>query len=192
MFSHRRDDFLCQQDFLNNKYEIQKESPKTQEYIKQKLGLKKQLEPTDSPVYKEMIANASKLRIAQERLRKGEIDLNTYNRIKTKLGAKFTGTVYQEMADSNSPEINAGKRYLEQLRTDNKSLIGEYTIQRIDGTNFTYQFRNNEGKKTFSVKVSFFVNEKKMFYIQFLHFKRNKILWKRNKKCPFAEKRFWL
>ena len=83
------------------------------------------------------------------------------NRIKTKLGAKFTGTVYQEMADSNSPEINAGKRYLEQLRTDNKSLIGEYTIQRIDGTNFTYQFRNNEGKKTFSVKVSFFVNEKK-------------------------------
>ena len=153
--------FLCQQDFLNNKYEIQKESPKTQEYIKQKLGLKKQLEPTDSPVYKEMIANASKLRIAQERLRKGEIDLNTYNRIKTKLGAKFTGTVYQEMADSNSPEINAGKRYLEQLRTDNKSLIGEYTIQRIDGTNFTYQFRNNEGKKTFSVKVSFFVNEKK-------------------------------
>ena len=145
----------------NNKYEIQKESPKTQEYIKQKLGLKKQLEPTDSPVYKEMIANASKLRIAQERLRKGEIDLNTYNRIKTKLGAKFTGTVYQEMADSNSPEINAGKRYLEQLRTDNKSLIGEYTIQRIDGTNFTYQFRNNEGKKTFSVKVSFFVNEKK-------------------------------
>lgn len=77
------------------------------------------------------------------------------------MGAKFTGTVYQEMADSNSPEINAGKRYLEQLRTDNKSLIGEYTIQRIDGTNFTYQFRNNEGKKTFSVKVSFFVNEKK-------------------------------
>ena len=153
--------FLCQQDFLNNKYEIQKESPKTQEYIKQKLGLKKQLEPTDSPVYKEMIANASKLRIAQERLRKGEIDLNTYNRIKTKLGAKFTGTVYQEMADSNSPEINAGKRYLEQLRTDNKSLIGEYTIKRIDVTNFTYQFRNNEGKKTFSVKVSFFVNEKK-------------------------------
>ena len=156
-----------------------KESPKTQEYIKQKLGLKKQLEPTDSPVYKEMIANASKLRIAQERLRKGEIDLNTYNRIKTKLGAKFTGTVYQEMADSNSPEINAGKRYLEQLRTDNKSLIGEYTIQRIDGTNFTYQFRNNEGKK--------------MFYIQFLHFKRNKILWKKKQKnALFAEKRFWL
>ena len=58
-----------------------------------------------------------------------------------------------------------GKRYLEQLRTDNKSLIGEYTIQRIDGTNFTYQFRNNEGKKTFSVKVSFFVNEKKKCFI---------------------------
>ena len=99
--------------------------------------------------------------IAQERLRKGEIDLNTYNRIKTKLGARFTGTVYQEMADSNSPEINAGKRYLEQLRADNNPLIGEYTIQRIDGTSFIYQFRNNEGEETFSVKVSYFVNEKK-------------------------------
>lgn len=153
--------FLCQQDFLNNKYEIQKESSKTQEYIKQKLGLKKQPEPTDSPVYKELIANASKLRIAQERLRKGEIDLNTYNRLETKLGAKFTGTVYQEMADSNSPEIKTGKRYLEQLRNDNTPLIGEYTIQRIDGTNFTYQFHDNEGKETFSVKVSFYVNDTK-------------------------------
>ena len=60
----------------------------------------------------------------------------------------------------NSPERYI-KKWRIQLRTDNKSLIGEYTIQRIDGTNFTYQFRNNEGKKTFSVKVSFFVNEKK-------------------------------
>lgn len=153
--------FLCQQDFLNNKYDIQKESSKTQEYIKAKLGLKKQSTPADSPVYKEMIANAQKFRIAQERLRKGEIDLNTYNRIKIKLGAKSTESVYQAMADSESPEINAGERYLEQLRDDNYPLIRSYTINRIDGTNFTYQFSNEKKEETLSVKVSFFVNENK-------------------------------
>ena len=58
--------FMPNKNFLNNKYEIQKESPKTQD-TKTEIGLKKQLEPTDSPVYKEMIANASKLRIAQEK-----------------------------------------------------------------------------------------------------------------------------
>jgi len=153
--------FLCQQDFLNNKYDIQKESSKTQEYIKAKLGLKKQSTPADSPVYKEMIANAQKFRIAQERLRKGEIDLNTYNRIKIKLGAKSTESVYQAMADSESPEINAGERYLEQLRDDNYPLIRSYTINRIDGTNFTYQLSNEKKEETLSVKVSFFVNENK-------------------------------
>ena len=71
------------------------------------------------------------------------------------------------------------KRYLEQLCADNNPLIGEYTTQRIDGTNFTYQFHNNEGKETFSVKVAFFVNEKKMFYIQFLHFKKIRYYEKR-------------
>ena len=108
-----------------------------------------------------MIANAQKFRIAQERLRKGEIDLNTYNRIKIKLGAKSTESVYQAMADSESPEINAGERYLEQLRDDNYPLIRSYTINRIDGTNFTYQFSNEKKEETLSVKVSFFVNENK-------------------------------
>lgn len=164
-FRKRMMNFLCQQDFLNNKYNIQKESPKTLEYIKVELGLKKKLNPSDSPVLKEIVSNANKLKLAQERLRKGEISLETYRRLKTKLGANTSNSVMQTMSESESPEIKAGKSFLEQLHNDNLPLINKYTIKRIDGTNFIYSFSNSEGEKTLSVQVSFFINkEEKIEY----------------------------
>lgn len=150
---------LCQQDFLNNKYDIQKESPKTLEYLKRKLGLKKELDPSDSHALKEMVSNATKLKIAQERLRKGEISLETYQKLKLKLEANTANSVMQEVLESESPEIKAGKRFLEQLRDDNYPLINNYTIKRIDGTNFIYLFSNSKGEETLSVQVSFYVNK---------------------------------
>lgn len=160
-FRERMMKFLCQQDYLSNKYNIKKEPAKTQEYIKLKLGLIDEIQPQQSPILKNMITNAAKLQAAKEKLQKGEISIETYNKLKSKLEANTSKSVFKAMSENESSEIEAGKRYLEQLKDDNSPHIKSYIIKRIDGTNFTYLFSNEKGEETLSVKVSFFVNDKK-------------------------------
>ena len=155
--------FLCQQDFLNNKYDIQTSSSPTKEYIKWQLGLREKPSPVKEAASKE---NAKKLRIAQQRLQAGEISQDTYNRLKAKLSSGGTKT-QPVIAEVGSPEREEGERYLKQLRNDYYSIMYQCSIQRIDGTNFIYQYQDINNKDTLSVQVSYHIDEKNVIQCKF-------------------------
>lgn len=134
-------------DYNNNKYDIKNEPAKTQEYIQDRLGLKKRQLTAKEKALADEYANA--FTASMTATTQKQRDRANQRGAMAMMGMMFGG---------NSDE--KGRGYISQLKKDHEPDFKYlYSIERIDDTSFRLLYMNAEkGQTSYAVKISYVQN----------------------------------